>query len=315
MFQETIAVSSRSPEQIRKWREEQKMKVTEGCPNPVLHFEEIQFPSAIKHVIRQSGFKTPTPIQSQGWPVGLSGSDLIGIAQTGSGKTLGFILPGLVHINTQPPGPQHSGPVGLCLCPTRELAQQVMSVCEPYTTAMGIRAVCLYGGSSKYQQTRALTQGADLVIATPGRLIDLLDTRKLTLARCSYLVLDEADRMLDLGFEPQITAIISQIRPDRQTLMWSATWPTEVQHLALKFLREPRVEITIGSEKLVANHAIKQVVKVLENYEKLDKLKELLVEIDKEDRHCKVLVFTDTKRMADDIAKELKTQRYLSWSW
>ena len=279
------------------------MTVSENCPNPILSFNEVSFPPAIKDVIRSNGFKEPTPIQSQGWPVALSGRDLIGIAQTGSGKTLGFTLPGLIHVNAQPPG--NGGPIALCLCPTRELAQQVMGVCEEFTRAMRIRSVCLYGGASKYQQISQISEGVDFAIATPGRLIDLLDTKKVSLKRCSYLVLDEADRMLDMGFEPQITAIISQIRPDRHTLMWSATWPSEVQELAQKFLINP-FQISIGSDKLVANHAIKQVVMVIEGFEKFAKLKGLLTQIDDDSRNNKTLIFTDTKRMADDIADELK---------
>lgn len=278
------------------------MTVSENCPNPILQFDEVSFPNAIKAAIKENRFTEPTPIQAQGWPIALSGRDLIGIAQTGSGKTLGFTLPGLVHINAQPPS--NDGPIALCLCPTRELAQQVMEVCEQFTAAMRIRAVCLYGGSSKYQQTRQLSEGVEFAIATPGRLIDLLNTKRVSLRRCSYLVVDEADRMLDMGFEPQITAIISQIRPDRQTLMWSATWPKEVQELAMKFLQDP-LQINIGSEKLVANHAIKQVVQVTEDFEKFGKLKALLQQISDEGDN-KTLVFTDTKRMADDIAAELK---------
>lgn len=301
-YNEHDATSTRPSEEINKWRGECKMTVSDTCPNPILKFEEVSFPNAIKSVIQQNKFQEPTPIQAQGWPIALSGRDVIGIAQTGSGKTLGFTLPGLIHINAQPPG--NVGPIALCLCPTRELAQQVMEVCEQYTTAMRMRAVCLYGGSSKYQQIRQLAEGVEFAIATPGRLIDLLNTKKISLRRCSYLVLDEADRMLDMGFEPQISAIISQIRPDRQTLMWSATWPEEVQELAHKFLKDP-LQINIGSEKLVANHAIKQVVEVIEDFEKFDKLKMLLQQITDEGDN-KTLVFTDTKRMADNIANELK---------
>ena len=302
-LQENSITKSRPKEEIDSFREKHRMTVSENCPNPILSFNEVSFPPAIKDVIRSNGFKEPTPIQSQGWPVALSGRDLIGIAQTGSGKTLGFTLPGLIHVNAQPPG--NGGPIALCLCPTRELAQQVMGVCEEFTRAMRIRSVCLYGGASKYQQISQISEGVDFAIATPGRLIDLLDTKKVSLKRCSYLVLDEADRMLDMGFEPQITAIISQIRPDRHTLMWSATWPSEVQELAQKFLINP-FQISIGSDKLVANHAIKQVVMVIEGFEKFAKLKGLLTQIDDDSRNNKTLIFTDTKRMADDIADELK---------
>ena len=194
--------SSRSVEEVKEYRDKHQMVVTEGVTNPILTFDEVSYPNAIKQVIRKNGFTAPTPVQAQGWPIALSGQDMIGIAQTGSGKTLGFTLPGLLHINAQAPG--GTGPIALCLCPTRELAQQVMEVCDEYAQAMRIRAVCLYGGSSKYAQIQKLREGVEFAIATPGRLIDLLDTKKLSLRRCSYLVLDEADRMLDMGFEPQV---------------------------------------------------------------------------------------------------------------
>ena len=132
------------------------MVVSDNCPSPILKFDEISYPAGIMQVIYRNNFKEPTPIQAQGWPIALQGQDLIGIAQTGSGKTLAFTLPGLIHINAQ--APQNEGPTALCLCPTRELAQQVMGVIEEYTQAMRIRAVCLYGGSSKSYQCRQLQQ-------------------------------------------------------------------------------------------------------------------------------------------------------------
>ena len=149
------------------------------------------------------------------------------------------------------------------LAPTRELAQQIHEVAIPYCTAMKMRSVCLFGGVPKDEQVAELAAPFDVCIATPGRLIDMIESSDIALSRCTYLVLDEADRMLDMGFEPQLRTIVEQIRPDRQTLMWSATWPREVQQLARDFLGESFVHITIGSAELAANHAIKQFIYVV----------------------------------------------------
>merc|ERR1719454_2792440 len=191
----------------------------------------------------------------------LSGRDVVGIAQTGSGKTLSFILPSIVHINHQPYLERGDGPIVLALVPTRELAQQVAQVATEFGHSSRIRNVCVYGGAPKGPQIRDLENGCEIVIATPGRLIDILEMGKTNLRRTTYLVLDEADRMLDMGFEPQIRKIISQIRPDRQVLMWSATWPKSVQRLAESFLKE-YIHINIGAQELHANHNILQIVDV-----------------------------------------------------
>ncbi|ONL94375.1 hypothetical protein ZEAMMB73_Zm00001d027951 [Zea mays] len=167
--------------------------------------------------ITKSGFVEPTPIQSQGWPTTLKGRDLIGIAQTGSGKTLSYLLPRVVHVGAQ------------------------------------------------------LRLGVEIVIATPGRLIDMMEAGHTNLRRVTYLVLDEADRMLDMGFEPQIRKIVAQIRPDRQTLYWSATWPREVEALARQFLQNP-YKVIIGSPELKANHSIQQIVEVISDHEKYPRM-------------------------------------------
>lgn len=202
------------------------------CPNEC--FEEGSFPDYIMEELIKQGFAEPTAIQAQGWPIVLSGRDLVGIAQTGSGKTLAYMLPATVHINNQPT--RGEGPIALILAPTRELAQQIQKVAKDFGSSTMIRNTCIFGGSPKGPQARDLERGVEIVIATPGRLIDFLEKGTTNLQRCTYLVLDEADRMLDMGFEPQIRKIIEQIRPDRQVLMWSATWPKQVQALAEEFL-------------------------------------------------------------------------------
>jgi ATP-dependent RNA helicase DDX5/DBP2 len=180
-------------------------------------------------------YDTPTVIQSQSWPIALSGLDMIGIARTGSGKTLSFILPAIIHIMAQPDLRPNDGPVALVLCPTRELAKQVKKEAQKFGADCGVNAVAIYGGTDKNRQIAELNKGAHIVVACPGRLLDLLNQGKINLHRTTYLVLDEADRMLDMGFEPQIRKVIGQIRAERQTLMFSATWPKSVQTLAADF--------------------------------------------------------------------------------
>lgn len=185
------------------------------CPKPILTFDEIALPHDVCRVIQEQKYQAPTCIQAQGWPIALSGRDLVGIAQTGSGKTLAFILPAIIHIQNQPKLQRGDGPIALVLAPTRELAQQIQTVADTFGRPAGVRNTCVFGGAPKGPQIRDLERGVEICIATPGRLIDFLEAGKTDLRRCTYLVLDEADRMLDMGFEPQIRKIIEQIRPDR----------------------------------------------------------------------------------------------------
>ena len=197
----------------------------------------------------------------------LSGRDMVGIAQTGSGKTLSFLLPGIVHINAQDYLKKGDGPIVLVLAPTRELAVQIQGECNKFGQSSNIKNTCVYGGASKRPQIEALRRGVEICIATPGRLIDFLENKITNLKRVTYLVLDEADRMLDMGFKPQLTKIVSQIRPDRQTLMWSATWPKEVQELANSFLKD-FIQVNIGSEDLIASENVKQEFEFASKFQK-----------------------------------------------
>ena len=197
----------------------------------------------------------------------MSGGNMVGIAQTGSGKTLAYILPAIVHINSQQPLNRGDGPIALILAPTRELAQQIQTVAADFGSLSYVRNTCIFGGAPKGAQARDLERGVEIVIATPGRLIDFLERGTTNLRRCTYLVLDEADRMLDMGFEPQIRKIIEQIRPDRQVLMWSATWPKEVRNLAEEYLVD-YTQLNIGSLQLSANHNILQIIDVCQEHEK-----------------------------------------------
>lgn len=159
-----------------------------------------------------NNYVLPTTIQSISWPVAFSGRDMVSIAKTGSGKTLGFILPAIMHIKAQSSKTSGDGPIVLVLLPTRELAQQVEQVAKEYCYLMNVSLVCCFGGTSKISQANELRQGVDICVATPGRLLDFLESSVTNLNRCSYLVLDEADRMLDMGFEPQIRRILSNVR-------------------------------------------------------------------------------------------------------
>jgi len=235
----------------------------------------------------------------------LSGRDVVGIAETGSGKTIGYCLPAIVHINAQPLLAQGDGPIVLILAPTRELAVQIQQECTKFGKSSRIRNTCVYGGVPRGGQIRDLARGVEICIATPGRLIDMLEAGKTNLKRVTYLVLDEADRMLDMGFEPQIRKIVDQIRPDRQTLMWSATWPKEVQRLAHDYLKD-FIQVNIGADGLSANHNITQVVEVISEGEKHARLLHHLEQAMSDSSNNKTLIFTGTKKAADEIVATLR---------
>ncbi|KAF8666590.1 DEAD protein [Rhizoctonia solani] len=303
-YREHPKVSARSDAEIADFRKQKEMKVQgRDIPRPVTTFEEAGFPDYILTTIKMQGFTSPSPIQCQAWPMALSGRDVVAIAQTGSGKTISFALPAMLHINAQPLLSPGDGPIALVLAPTRELAVQIQQECTKFGSNSRIRNTAIYGGAPKGPQIRDLQRGVEIVIATPGRLIDMLETGKTNLRRITYLVMDEADRMLDMGFEPQIRKIVGQIRPDRQTLMFSATWPKDVQKLASDFLTD-FMQVNIGSMELTANHNIKQNVEICTDFEKRSKLIKHLDQISSE--NAKVLIFVGTKRVADDITKYLR---------
>lgn len=304
-YKEDPIVSSRSEREVADFRQIKEITVAgKNIPRPVQTFDEAGFPKYVMDEVKAQGFAAPTAIQSQGWPMALSGRDVVGIAETGSGKTLTYCLPGIVHINAQPLLAPGDGPIVLVLAPTRELAVQIQQEMTKFGKSSRIRNTCVYGGVPKGPQIRDLAKGVEVCIATPGRLIDMLESGKTNLRRVTYLVLDEADRMLDMGFEPQIRKIIGQIRPDRQTCMWSATWPKDVRQLASDYLQD-FIQVNIGSMDLSANHRITQVVEIVSEFEKRDKMIKHLERI-MEDREAKILLFTGTKRVADEITRFLR---------
>jgi ATP-dependent RNA helicase DDX5/DBP2 len=306
-YHEHPDVQAREETECSRWREKEGIKIVgEGIPKPCMTFEEASMPTYVLKEVLKQGFASPTPIQSQGWPMALLGRDMIGISATGSGKTLAFMLPAMIHINAQEYLKPGDGPITLVLAPTRELALQIKQECDKYGASSEIKNTVVYGGVPKRSQVDDLRRGMEIVIATPGRLIDHLEQGNTNLRRVTYLVLDEADRMLDMGFEPQLKKIVSQIRPDRQTLMWSATWPKEVQALAHDFLDKP-YQVHVGSLELRANTSIKQVVEVVGDYDKYSRLLEHMKGFD---RNVRALLFVETKKGADQLTNSLRREGY-----
>ncbi|KAL5728792.1 RNA helicase [Ranunculus cassubicifolius] len=300
---ESPSIAAMNEEEVDAYRLKRQITVEgKDVPKPVKVFQDIGFPEYVMQEVLKAGFVEPTPIQAQGWPMALKGRDLIGIAETGSGKTLAYLLPAIVHVNAQPILAPGDGPIVLVLAPTRELAVQIQQEATKFGASSRIKNTCIYGGVPKGPQVRDLQKGVEIIIATPGRLIDMLESHHTNLRRVTYLVLDEADRMLDMGFEPQMKKIVSQIRPDRQTLYWSATWPKEVELLAKQFLYNP-YKVVIGSQELKANHSIRQHVEIVSEHQKYKKLVALLEDIMDGSR---ILIFMDTKKGCDNITRQLR---------
>ena len=285
-------------------------------PKPLIKFEHAQLPDYILRLVKSEGFSNPTAIQSIGWPIAMSGRDSVCVANTGSGKTLGFILPALLHVAAQPPLRTGDGPIALILAPTRELVMQIAKEASTFGRPGGVLNAAVFGGVSRNGQVNSLRQGVEICVATPGRLLDLLESNVTNLRRVTYLVLDEADRMLSMGFEPQIRKIVSQIRPDRQTLLWSATWPKEIQALARDFCKEDPVMIRVGnSTELQANPDVDQKVIVVDSEsDKRGAFKKWLASIMSPEESRKMIIFSDTKRGADNLCRELTYNSYSALS-
>ncbi|XP_028676200.2 probable ATP-dependent RNA helicase DDX43 [Erpetoichthys calabaricus] len=309
-YVEATSVTNLTPDEVTVWRKENNNIIVDDLkedekrpiPNPVQTFEEAfqQYPEIMKNISRV-GFLKPTPIQSQGWPVVLQGFDLIGIAQTGTGKTLAYLLPGFIHLDHQPISrEERDGPGMLVLTPTRELALQIEAECSKYSYKE-IKSICIYGGGDRRSQINVVTKGVDIVIATPGRLHDLQMNNFVNLKSITYLVLDEADRMLDMGFEPQIVKILVDVRSDRQTVMTSATWPPGVRRLARSYLKDPMM-VYVGTLDLAAVNTVEQTVLVIAEEEKKHFTFSFVQSMKPEE---KLLIFVGKKIIADDLSSDL----------
>lgn len=299
-----------------------------NIPHPLRSWGESDIPKQILAVIDQIGYKEPSPIQRQAIPIGLQNRDIIGIAETGSGKTAAFVIPMLTFISNMPPFTEenrHLGPYGLILAPTRELAQQIESEARKFATPLGFRCVSIVGGRAVEEQQFNLREGAEIIIATPGRLKDVLERHVLVLSQCRYVVMDEADRMVHLGFEADLTFILDQLPSEtmegedqteqmdvdgetmvkkgrtRVTTLFSATMPPPVERLARKYLKRPAI-ITIGE----AGRAVDTVEQRVEFIIGEEKKKQRLLEILNSGQYqAPIIVFVNQKKTADMVAKDL----------
>ena len=318
----------------RIFREDYNISIKGGNPAfPIRYWRESNIPEEILDIIDKVGYKEPSPIQRQAIPIGLTNRDIIGVAETGSGKTCAFLIPLLVWIQSLPKQTvieeADQGPYAIIMAPTRELAQQIEEETNKFGEPLGIRTVAVIGGLSREEQGFKLRLGCEIVIATPGRLIDVLENRYLVLSRCTYIVLDEADRMIDMGFEPEVQKVLDHMpvtnqKPDnemaedasalsenfklknkyRQTVMFTATMPPAVERLARNYLRRP-VVVHIGTVGRPVERT-EQVVYMCKENDKRNKLIEILnAGIDPP-----IIIFVNQKKGADVLAKGLEKMGY-----
>ncbi|EJP70503.1 DEAD/DEAH box helicase [Beauveria bassiana ARSEF 2860] len=304
-------------------------------PNPMRNWKESGLPSRLLNIIEQVGYDEPTPIQRAAIPIALQARDLIGVAVTGSGKTAAFLLPLLVYISDLPPlgeTNKNDGPYALILAPTRELVQQIETEAKKFGDPLGFRSVSIVGGHSLEEQAYALRNGAEIIVATPGRLIDCIERRLLVLSQCCYVIMDEADRMIDMGFEEPVNKIldalpVSNEKPDteeaedgrlmqryvgekdryRQTMMFTATMPPLVENIAKKYLRRPAMAM-IGN----VGEAVETVEQQVEFVAGEDARKKRLQRILASNMFAPpIIVFVNIKRNCDAVAKDVRS---MGWS-
>jgi ATP-dependent RNA helicase DDX46/PRP5 len=307
-----------TPEDVADLRHElDGIKVKpDDVPRPVTKWAQMGLLQATMDVFNRVRYDRPTSIQSQAIPIAESGRDLIGVAKTGSGKTLAFGIPMIRHVLDQRPLKPSDGPIGLILAPTRELSLQIVSELKPFLNASGIAIKCAYGGQPISDQIAMIKRGGiHILCATPGRLIDLLQSnsgRVLNFRRITYVVLDEADRMFDMGFEPQVMKILANVRPDRQTILFSATFPKNMAALARKALHKP-AEVIIGGRSKVAPEIQQTISIVPPSYEK--KIARLLLHLGQlfsENENSQVLIFTERQETAEDLLSKLFKAKYFA---
>jgi len=295
-----------------EWKDDDKVRIIAGeSVDPWKTWDACcgpwKFPNGLMQFLIDAGFKCPTPIQAYTWPVLVSGKDVIGVAKTGSGKTLGYLLPGYIKVKREEmKGADYSqGPAMLVMAPTRELCQQIFEESDRFGRPASITTACVYGGAPRHAQLRALAGGPHCVVATPGRLNDFLRDGSCRLGQCHYLVLDEADRMLDMGFEPQIKELNRFLPQERQTACFTATWPREVRHIAETLTAAP-THIQVGSaDNATTNADITQHIRKVRN--EGDKMRLLETEIFPALQRTgeSALIFVKTKRSAASLYSTL----------
>ena len=266
-------------------------------------FENLGLSAELLRAVAEQGYTKPTPIQAQAIPVVLSGRDLLGAAQTGTGKTAGFALPILQRLSGQAKisaSPARHPVRALILTPTRELAAQVHEDVRTYGRHLRLRSTAIFGGVGINPQISELGRGVDIVVATPGRLLDHLQQRTIDLRQVEVLVLDEADRMLDMGFIPAIRRVLAALPAKRQNLLFSATFPDEIRKLAGSFMRDPATV-----EVAPRNRPVELISQVVHPVDK-DRKRDLLAHLVKTGNWQQVLVFTRTKHGANRLAEQLE---------
>ncbi|XP_057216796.1 probable ATP-dependent RNA helicase DDX46 isoform X2 [Triplophysa rosa] len=299
-----------TPEEVNEYRLELEGITVKGkgCPKPIKTWVQCGISMKVLNALKKHNYEKPTPIQAQAIPAIMSGRDVIGIAKTGSGKTIAFLLPMFRHILDQRPVGEAEGPITVIMTPTRELALQITKECKKFSKSLGLRVVCVYGGTGISEQIAELKRGAEIIVCTPGRMIDMLGAnsgRVTNLRRVTYVVMDEADRMFDMGFEPQVMRIIDNIRPDRQTVMFSATFPRSMEALARRILSKP-IEVQVGGRSVVCSD-VEQHVIVIEEAKKFLKLLEILGHYQEKGS---VIIFVDKQEHADSVLKDLMKASY-----
>ncbi|XP_069030959.1 probable ATP-dependent RNA helicase DDX46 isoform X1 [Embiotoca jacksoni] len=309
-YVEVPELAKMTTEEVNSYRLELEGIIVKGkgCPKPIKTWVQCGVSMKILNAMKKHSYEKPTPIQAQAIPAIMSGRDLIGIAKTGSGKTIAFLLPMFRHIMDQRPLEESEGPITVIMTPTRELALQITKECKKFSKPLGLRVVCVYGGTGISEQIAELKRGAEIIVCTPGRMIDMLGAnsgRVTNLRRVTYVVLDEADRMFDMGFEPQVMRIVDNVRPDRQTVMFSATFPRAMEALARRILSKP-LEIQVGGRSVVCSD-VEQHVLVIEEDKKFLKLLEILGHYQEKGS---VIIFVDKQEHADALLKDLMKASY-----
>ena len=263
-----------------------------------MKFEDLGLEPSLLKAIEEKGYTEPSPIQEKAIPVILKKKDVLASAQTGTGKTAGFTLP-LLHLLSQNKSDRNRKVRALVLTPTRELAAQIYDNVKEYSTYIDIRSTVIFGGVNQKPQVATLRKGVDVLIATPGRLLDLHSQKALSLKQIEILVLDEADRMLDMGFQRDINKIMNLLPKRRQNLLFSATFSKEIKALAQGILHQP-VLVEATPENTTVEAIVQRVYKVDKG-----RKAELIIKLIKEGKWTQVLVFTRTKHGANNLVKKM----------